>query len=213
MNRYAAWGLLGAIVLAGCASAPTLSAEQCSAMDWRALGEADGKNGQPMTALNDEIQLCAPHGIEPDLDTYKAGRAAGLVTYCAPVTLLDATIQAAGDPFVCEPFSDKQKTAFDRGREIRSAVARYQGLKQQYDQLVQRKAEINQEGARLTQAYNQTGDANQRQQIAAQITTLRQQLAAVDAEIAKADPVMKTEETTYQSTVKSYEALKASLAN
>lgn len=213
MKTLTVAGLLGALVLAGCASAPKLSADQCGAMDWRALGEADGKAGQAMTALNDEIQMCAPYGVEPDLATYKAGRESGLLSYCVPVALLDATIQAAGDPFVCEPFSVKQKTAFDKGREIRSAVARYQGLKQQYDQLVQRKAEINQEGARLTQAYNQTSDANQRQQIAAQVNALRQQLAAVDAEIAKADPVMKKEEETYQSTVKGYEALKVSLAN
>ena len=212
MKHIVFLGGLGALVLAGCASTPKVSAEQCMSQDWFAVGKAHGTAGQPMTAINDAVNLCAPHGIVPDLDAYKAGRAEGLVTYCAPTSLVDATLQGKGDPFACEPFTPTQKTAFETGRDTRAAAARYQQIKAQYDQLVQQKAQINQEGSRLTQLYNQTSDQTQRNQIGQQLTQLRKQLAQVEEQLKQADPVMRTEETTYQTAVKSYESYKAGLA-
>jgi hypothetical protein len=201
-----------ALVLTSCASAPKMSAEQCSSMDWGALGKKDGETGQNMTALNDEITMCAAHGIKPDMDAYNAGRNEGLKSYCKPVTLLDATIQGVGDPYSCEPLSADQKKSFETGRETRAAVAKYQQLKQQYDQLIQQRQRINQEGAQLTQQYNQTTDETARQQIAQRINYLRQALAQTEEKIKQADPVMKTETATYETAVKKYEAYKATLA-
>ena len=212
MTKAIIIGAISALVLAGCASAPKLSADQCTAMNWHELGKKDGLAGQSMTALNDEIMLCKEHGISVDLDTYKQGRAEGLKTYCAPPALLEATLQNVGDPYSCEPFTQSMRKTVDKGVETRNAVLRYQNLKQQFDKLTQQKQQINQEGSRLQQQYNQTKDEATRQQIAQRLNTLQQQLQQVDAELVKANPIMQTEEQKYQSAVQSYETYKAGLA-
>lgn len=204
-------GLIALLLLGGCASAPKLDASQCAAIDWRALGERDGAAGQAMTALNDEITQCKPFGIAPDMTAYEAGRAEGLKAYCRPQVILDAAIQNVGDPFVCVPMTDTVRAAFDKGRETRAAVQRYQQVKQQYDKLLSARQQINQQGAELAQRYNQAGDETTRQQIAARIGQLREQLKTVEAELEKAAPVMQAEEARYKSAVQSYEAFKAGL--
>ncbi len=205
-------GAASAALISACASAPSMTADQCSGIDWYALGKTDGGAGQSMTALNDEFYQCKPHGIEPDLDAYKAGRTEGLKTYCQPPALLEASLKLQGDPFSCDPMTPDMKTAFETGRDTRVAVQRYERYKQQYEQLTQQKQQINQEGARLTQQYKQTTDQATRQQIASRINQLSQQLKAVEAEIAKADPVMEQEGQNYQAAVQSYEAYKTSLS-
>ena len=211
MTKIFITAALGALALAGCASSPKLSAEQCTSMNWYELGKADGLKGESMTAVNDEITLCKAHNVTADIETYKQGRNEGLKTYCALPNLLEATLQAVGDPFSCEPFSPAEKKTVDKGVETRNAVLRYQNLKQQYEQLTQKKQQINQEGARLQQQYKQTQDEATRQQIAQRLNYLRQQIQQVDAELAKANPIMQTEEQKYQSAVQSYEAYKSGL--
>lgn len=201
-----------ALLLGSCASQPRLSAEQCAGIDWRALGQSDGQAGQPMTALNDEIVACREHGIEPDLEAYTAGRDVGLVSYCQPATLLEATVQAAGDPFVCEPLDAAQRTAFDAGRETRAAALRWQQVQAQYKELTDRRDAINAEGARLTQAFNAETDPAARSQIGQAITQLTEQRNAIDAEIARADPVMRDELAMYDAAVAAYERLRLDLA-
>lgn len=205
----AAFGL--AAFAAGCASQPTASAEQCAGADWYAMGEADGAAGQSMTALNDEIIACRPHGIAPDLDAYRAGRAEGLKSWCQPDVVLEAAVQGTGDPFACEPITEPVRSAFDVGRETRQAALRYHRLQQQYEQLQQRESQINQEGARLTQLYNQSTNQTERQQIAQRIDALRQELQAVEAELEKAGPMLTEEKANYETAVQTYEAYKASL--
>ena len=211
MHKYILAGIATALMLAGCVSAPKMTAEQCAAINWYDLGKADGLAGQSMTAINDEADLCRPHGVTPDLETYKAGRREGLQTFCQPASLLEASLKLQGDPFSCDPMTTEMKTAFETGRDTRLAVQRYQSYKQQYDKLTQQKQQINNEGARLTQQYNQTSDQAVRKQIADRIRQLRQQLEAVDAEIAKADPVMEQENSKYETAVQAYESYRSGL--
>lgn len=205
-------GLGLAASLAGCASQPTASAEDCANADWYGLGKADGMAGRAMTALNDEIMACRPHGIEPDLEAYKAGRAEGLKAWCQPSIILEAALRGEGDPFACEPLTKALSTAFETGRDTRQAVLRYQQLQEQVEQLEQRAAQIRQEEARLRQLYSQTADQGQRQQIAGQIDYLRRELQAVDAELDEAGPIMREEKAKYEAAVENYEAYKAGLA-
>lgn len=201
-----------ALVLAGCASQPKLTAEQCAAFDWRALGQRDGQAGQAMTALNDEIIACKEYGIEPDLAAYNAGREKGLASYCLPATLLEASVHAVGDPFVCEPLDVTQRAAFDMGRDTRAAAQRWQQVQAQYKQLTDRRAAIDAEGARLIQAYNAQTEPAVRTQIAQSITRLSEQRNAVDADIARANPVMRQEQALYDNAVAAFERMRLNLA-
>jgi hypothetical protein len=208
--------LLGVVLclgaLAACASQPKLSQEQCASADWQAIGYQDGQAGQAMTALNDEIIACKAYGIEPDLEAYAAGRSEGLALYCRPEVVLDATIQGVGDPFVCEPFDDQLRTAFDMGRETRAAAQRWQQVQGQYQQLVEQRDAINREGARLTQVFEAESDPDVRQQVAQRITELGRQRNALDSQIAEADPIYRQEEARYQRAVRAYERYKNGLA-
>ncbi len=205
---------LGAcLMMAACASSgPKYNADQCAGIDWHAMGVADGKKGENPTALNDEIAQCGAFGVNVDKEKYNTGRTEGLKSYCQPNILIDATVQGVGDPFSCQPFTDVQKSAFETGRDTKAAVARYQQFKAQYDQLLQAKEQINTEGNQLTARYKQTEDEATRNQIKQRIQYLREQLELVNTKLKEADPTMKTEETTYQTAVKSYEAFKAGLA-
>lgn len=208
--QFAALAAFG-MALAGCASAP-LNAEQCASINWYQLGLADGQQGQAMTALNDEITQCRPFDIAPDMTAYNRGREEGLQSYCRPAVLLEATVQSVGDPFVCEPFSSEQTEAFELGRETREAVARWQSIQQQYQQLVETRDQINAEGSRLAQQYEQTADEQLRQQIAARLNYLAGQRDAVEQQIAEAQPVMQQEQALYQGAVQRYEAFQARFA-
>lgn len=214
VSRHLAAALAAAVAglaLAGCAGGPSYTADQCAAIDWYALGKQDGQNGQAMTALNDEITGCRAFGIEADVETYSAGREEGLKTYCQPAVILEASLKSIGDPYACKPLSEEIEAAMAQGRETRAAVARYQNVKDQYDQLVQRRDQIRDEGGRLTQLYNASADEAERQQIAQRTAYLRGQLDAVNQQIAEAQPVMQQEAAAYEAAVRDYEAFRESL--
>ena len=206
-------GLLAVAALAGCASGPTFTAEQCTNMDWYGLGLQDGQIGQPMTSLNEEIVGCREFGIEADVATYSAGREEGLRSYCTAPVLLEASVQGVGDPLVCEPFSDDLRLAFETGRDTRVAVRRWQGVKTQYDQLITSRDQINAEGSQLTDRFRQTADEATRQQIAARIEVLRQRLEAVELEIDEVSPVLAREERDYRAAIDAFERVKAGFAS
>lgn len=194
--------------LAGCASAP-LNAEQCAAIDWYQLGLADGRQGQALTALNDEITQCRPFDISPDMTAYNRGRDEGLQSYCRPPVLLEATVQSVGDPFVCEPFTSDQTEAFELGRDTREAVVRWQSVQQQYQQIADSLEQVNAEGTRLTQQYQQTSDEELRQQIAARLNYLAGQRDALQDQLSQAEPVMRQEQGLYEGAVQRYEAFQS----
>ena len=71
---------LGA-VLSGCAS---MSAEECAASDWKAVGFEDGARGYTSDRFAQHRKDCAEHGITADFDAYQAGRSQGLQEFCQP---------------------------------------------------------------------------------------------------------------------------------
>lgn len=72
--------LLGA-VLSGCAS---MSAEECAASDWKAIGFEDGARGYTSDRFAQHRKECAEHGITADFDAYQVGRSQGLQEFCQP---------------------------------------------------------------------------------------------------------------------------------
>ncbi len=68
-------------VLSGCAS---MSAEECAASDWKAVGFEDGARGYTSDAFTRHRRECAEHGITADFDAYQAGRSQGLQEFCQP---------------------------------------------------------------------------------------------------------------------------------
>ncbi len=71
-----------AALAAGCAS--SMSAIDCAHADWRALGEADGRAGELISAFEDRAKACESHSVQPDPIAYQMGRIEGLAHLCTP---------------------------------------------------------------------------------------------------------------------------------
>lgn len=209
-KRILSVAVVSALTLVACASGGTnYSADQCTALDWYALGVKDGKAGANLTEVNDDVASCKEHGISADIETYKKGRTEGLKSYCEPSTLAAATLQSAGDPFSCEPFTTQQKAAFEKGRDTRTAAGRYQQYKAQYDQLLQQKQQINNEGSQLAQRLQTEQDENLKAQINQRIGQLREQFNQVNAKLAEAEPIMKKEAGVCQTAITSFNSFRS----
>ena len=80
MHRVVLVGICG-LALSGCAS---MNKAECMVSDWQMIGYEDGARGSGSERLAKHRKACAKHGIVPDLDAYKEGRAEGLEEYCQP---------------------------------------------------------------------------------------------------------------------------------
>lgn len=77
------WSLAVAVFLAisGCA---TMSGDECVTSDWQTIGFEDGSRGYGAERLGEHRKACAKHGVTPDLQAYRDGRAEGLREFCQP---------------------------------------------------------------------------------------------------------------------------------
>jgi hypothetical protein len=66
-------------VFAGCSG---MSEQACVTADWRTVGFEDGSLGRAEATIGRYRQQCADHGVTPDLDSYRAGHAEGVRTFC-----------------------------------------------------------------------------------------------------------------------------------
>jgi hypothetical protein len=76
-------GLFAAALVAGCG---TVSKSECQAGDWAAIGERDGRNGEPVTLFDSHAESCARYDLPADRDGWLRGREAGLREYCTPIS-------------------------------------------------------------------------------------------------------------------------------
>jgi len=79
--RISAGLVLIPLLLGACTS---MSAEECSVLDWRSVGYEDGVAGLPGSHIGQYRKACAKHGVGTDLSGYQAGREMGLREYCQP---------------------------------------------------------------------------------------------------------------------------------
>jgi hypothetical protein len=72
---------LGAAVylVAGCSG---MSEQACVTADWRTIGFEDGTAGRSEGTIGRYRQQCSEHGVAPDLESYRAGHAEGVRSYC-----------------------------------------------------------------------------------------------------------------------------------
>jgi ribosome modulation factor len=85
------------VTLVACSSTATMGKNECGAVDWRTVGYEDGVAGRSGTQIGVHRRACAQHGITPDLDAYRLGRAEGLREFCQPHNGYRAGI--TGEPY------------------------------------------------------------------------------------------------------------------
>lgn len=59
-----------------------MSEQACKTSDWRTVGFEDGSLGRSESMIANYRQQCAEHGVQPNLDAYRDGHAAGVEVYC-----------------------------------------------------------------------------------------------------------------------------------
>lgn len=72
---------IAALGLSGCAS---MSENECVTADWYAIGFEDGSRGYSADQIGNRRTACAKHGVTPDFQAYRSGRAEGLKEFCQP---------------------------------------------------------------------------------------------------------------------------------
>lgn len=73
--------VLAAVVLSGCA---TMTADQCVAADWQAIGHQDAMEGRAAGHLEHHVAACTGHGVTADAAAYASGHTQGARAFCTP---------------------------------------------------------------------------------------------------------------------------------
>ena len=125
-------GLLLALAgIAGCAPLGMQdTADRCRATDWYEYGWHDSWLGLPAAARGGLFAACGRLGYLPDVEAYRAGRAAGLRRYCTAEGGYAAGREGRSYHHVCPPHLEAAfLEGYARGRRARPAYSeRYQSF-------------------------------------------------------------------------------------
>ena len=106
-----------ATALTACSA--TMSKDECRTVDWRTVGYEDGVAGRSGERIGEHRKACAEHGVTPDLNAYRAGRAEGLREYCQPHNGYRAGVNGAPYYDSCPPeLAPAFVAAYESGREL-----------------------------------------------------------------------------------------------
>ena len=96
-----------------------MSKDECRTVDWRTVGYEDGVAGRSGERIGEHRKACAEHGVTPDLNAYRAGRAEGLREYCQPHNGYRAGVTGAPYYDSCPPeLAPAFVAAYESGREL-----------------------------------------------------------------------------------------------
>jgi hypothetical protein len=126
LMRAVMFGLLAAVV-AACATAPSMTPQECASADWRGLGYADGVGGRSEAMFATRQQICLNAGYEANLDAYKAGHEEGARVFCQPGRAFQLGADGASAALACPadlegPF----RRAYHEGRELYDAKSAWE---------------------------------------------------------------------------------------
>jgi Protein of unknown function (DUF2799) len=119
----------------------SMSAEECSVLDWRSVGYEDGVAGLPGSHIGQYRKACAKHGVGTDLAAYQAGREMGLKEYCQPAN--GFRVGARGDTYqsVCPAPQERDfLDSYESGHELFTLERRASNARRQ---LAEKREDLN----------------------------------------------------------------------
>jgi hypothetical protein len=207
--RLAVLRSLAALVLAPMwlSACTSMSAEECSVLDWRSVGYEDGVAGLPGSHIGQYRKACGKHGIGADLNAYQRGREMGLREYCQPANGFH--VGARGDTYqgVCPaPVEREFLDAYNSGYQLftlerRASNARRQ-LANKRDQLNSIEQQIVTAGAAIVAEDSKPED---RAHALVETKQLAEQKGRIEAEI----PALERERAQYERDLDAYRAVLA----
>ncbi len=175
------------LMLAACATKPTVSEHQCRAGDWYTVGYHDGSRGLERSQLLRHQEACGQHGIYLEREEYMAGWDDGLSQFCTMNNAFSLGRRGGKNRGLC---SVEFNAAFEEGRRLYRANQKVLQLEKELASTQQRIADIRQElvGASTAQL---TPDLTTKERVGllAKVERLYQERSQLRAEL----PAMKAE--------------------
>jgi hypothetical protein len=139
------YGILAALALFGAAlsGCETMSAEECVAADWRALGFNDAaSNGADR--FGSRAESCGEQGVVADQTAYASGFAEGMDRFCQPPNAFQFARRGGSFSGSCP--SELQYdfyAAYNDGRRVHEAESEFSALRSEISSLESRLNEID----------------------------------------------------------------------
>jgi len=180
------------LALGACASG--LSEEQCESGDPASFGYEDGRNGYPVTRVEDRVAQCSRYELAFDRGAYARGWEEGNRLFCTPQGALDAALQGRGDILSCPQADLLTRDAFSVGRDYARAKSNFDSARSRYDSLLSkiRSARYTIERSRR-QLVNEEDD-NARQELYRRIERARRDLREADNDLYYAERQLRDTE-------------------
>ncbi|KAA0891003.1 DUF2799 domain-containing protein [Pusillimonas sp. ANT_WB101] len=147
--------------MAGCAS---MSEKDCLTANWQDQGYRDGRDGLPLSRIEDHREACGKVGIVPDARQYQTGRAIGIREYCTPDRALEEGRQGRPYRNACPANLERQFLQFHQaGKRIYDAEQYVDSLNSQSRQL-QQQLDKEKSTSKRKQLRNELRDLDRRLQ-------------------------------------------------
>lgn len=149
--------------LSGCAS---MSEKECLTANWFDQGYRDGRNGEPLSRIEDHRQACEKVGIIPERGRYFDGRDRGILEYCTPANALHEGRQGRYYRNSCPAHLERNFLIYyEDGKRVYTAE--------------QQVEELNRRSTQLQNILKKEKDETQRNR-------LRRELRDIDKELSRA---------------------------
>ncbi|MDZ7643905.1 MAG: DUF2799 domain-containing protein [Woeseiaceae bacterium] len=190
--------------LGGCAS---MSADECMLSDWHTIGYEDGARGYTADRLGEHRKACAKHGVAPDLEAYRAGRADGLREFCQPSRGFN--LGAAGGRYYGVCSADMEPDFLDAYRNGQHLHTLRSNVQATNNAILAREADLEQVKQRVRNAeaalISRETTTEERILLLADLKDMSEETGQLEAEIS----VLIEERAMHESQLASYEAVLA----
>lgn len=160
------------LALAAC---ETMSAGECAAADWRAIGFNDAASGG-LDRFPERARSCANQGFTADGQAYAAGFDDGLVRFCQPANAFNLGRRGGSYAGTCP--ADLQRNFFaalDDGRRVNQAETDLTAARSDISDIERRRDAIDREIRDLESALSQAPNDAERNRLRGEIDRLRRE--------------------------------------
>ncbi|MEM9385412.1 MAG: DUF2799 domain-containing protein [Pseudomonadota bacterium] len=171
-------------LLAGCAH---MDEEQCQLADWRTIGFEDGARGLDASRISKHREVCARHGVSPDLAAYQDGREAGLRQFCRPANGFDQGQSGNAYRGACPADLEADfLMGWNAGRQIWEVASAVREAEQQLQRRESRLASVKEDVQEAEAELIRDGvTADRRAELLAQVKALAEEQGALESEITE----------------------------
>lgn len=194
------------LVVQGCSS---MSGQECAVADWQSVGYEDGVRGSSADRIGNYRKACAKHGVSPDLQAYREGRAAGLREFCRPDNGYNLGVRGRNYNGVCPADLDEEFfAAYQSGKRLYTLRRAVSSIESQIRSNEERVDEIEDEIASMgMRMIASETTSEERAQLLVKTKNLAEERGRLEAELDE----LRAERIQARAELTEYEATQARL--